>query len=66
MIGYEMLSLIYFMLILTFLLIFLSFVDFLFQGPRGPPGEIGSKVKNRSQCMTSLWLVLSRYNENTF
>ncbi len=30
-IGYEMLSLIYFMLILTFLLIFLSFVDFCFR-----------------------------------
>lgn len=33
----------------------------LFQGPRGPPGEIGSKVKKRIQSMTLLWLVSSNF-----
>lgn len=32
---------------------------FLFQGPRGPPGEIGTKVKKR----TSFFWMFLRYNE---
>lgn len=62
-IGYEMLLLIYFVLTLTFLFICFFIRAFLFQGPRGPPGEIGTKVKNRNQCISLLWLVSSRYNE---